>query len=285
FANTLALRTRLTGDLSFRDLLQQVRETALDAYAHQDLPFEKLVEQLQPKRDLSRTPIFQVMFVLQNAPMSSFDLPALRLNLFQADAHTSKFDLILFVNDGTDGRLNLSIEYSTSLFDESTIKRMLGHYLTLTQAIVASPERQILDLTMLDEEERRQVLVEWNDTASPLPAGLCLHHLFQLQARRSPDQIAVCDARRALSYDALDRRANRLAHFLRAAGVGPEAIVGVCLPRDAELVVALLGVLKAGGPYLPPDPAYPAPRLAFLVEQRGAALLLSTAGLAGGLGP
>jgi amino acid adenylation domain-containing protein len=276
FMNMLALRTDLSGDPSFRELLRRVKETALGAYAHQDLPFEKLVEVLQPVRDLSRAPIFQVMLALQSMPLESKGLPGLRLE--RPAVTMSKLDLSLYFRR-TLGGLQGWFEYATDLFDRGTIERLAGHLETLLRGAVAAPDCRLSDLPLLSEGERRQLLVEWNATAADYPSDRCVHDLFAEQAARTPDAVALVYEDSALTYDELDRRSNRLAHHLRGLGVGPEMVVGLCVERSLEMVVGLLGVLKAGGAYLPLDPDYPPVRLTYMVADAGAPVVVTQARL------
>jgi amino acid adenylation domain-containing protein len=278
FVNTLALRTDLSGDPSFRELLGRVREVALEAYAHQDLPFEKLVEQLQPERDLSRSPLLQVIFVLQNAPMTPLRLSGLTVTPLKVESKTAKFDLTLSLVEKTD-TLTASVEYSTDLFDAATIGRMLGHFQTLLEGIVANPDQRLSDLPLLTEAERHQLLVEWNDTKTDYPANALIHELFEAQAARTPEAMAVEYEGRQLNYRELNARANQVAHYLARHGVGPEVVVGICVERSLEMVVGVLGILKAGGAYVPLDPDYPAARLSFMLEDTAAPVLLTQAGL------
>jgi acyl carrier protein len=289
FVNTLVLRTDLFGDPTFRELLQRVREVALGAYGHQDLPFEMIVEAVQPERSLSRSPLFQVMFVLQS---SIHNLPPVRvqvmsdLTLSPVEAHsgTSKFDLTLFMIEAGE-QLSGALEYNTDLFDDVTADRLLEHFSVLLAGIVADPNQRISALPLLTEAERHYLLVEWNQTAADFPAERCAHELIEEQAARTPDAPAVVAYRRGhegaapavivLTYGELDQRANQLAHYLRDLGVGPETIVAISVPRSVEMVVGLLGVLKAGGAYLPIDPSYPAERIRFMLEDAGVQILLT----------
>ena len=275
FVNTLVLRTDLSGNPTFRELLKRVREVALGAYAHQDLPFDKLVEELQVPRDLSYNPLFQVMFVLQNAPMEPLQLSGLTLSPLEAETDTAKFDLTLELTEGPEG-LTSSIEYNTDLFDSDTIERMVGHFQTLLQGIVANPDARLSELPLLTEPERHQLLVEWNATQTDYPRDKCIHELFEEQVERTPDAVALVFEDQRLTYRELNRRANQLAHYLRKLGVGPEVLVGICMERSLEMVVGLLGILKAGGAYVPLDPAYPKERLAFMVEDTGIAVVADT---------
>ena len=278
FVNTLALRTDLSGDPGFRELLGRVKETALGAYAHQDLPFEKLVAELQPVRDLSRQPLFQVLFALQNVPQERLQLPGLELRRTDGGVPTAKFDLSLFVQE-REGGLEGYFEYATDLFDGSTIERLAGHLKTLLEGIVADPDARIGELALLSEAERHRVLVEWNDTAREYPRDKCLHELFAEQAARVPDAVALVYEESELSYGELEQRSNQLAHYLRGLGVGPEVIVGLCVERSLEMVVGLLGILKAGGAYLPLDPGYPGERLAYMLEDARASVVVTQAAL------
>ena len=274
FVNTLVLRTDLSGDPSFRALLARVRETALGAQAHQDLPFERLVEDLQPVRDMSRSPLFQMMFVLQNAPAGELALTGLRVEPLAIESGTAKFDLTLTLAEGNEG-LSASIEYATAMFDPSTIERLARHYCTLLEGIVADPETRISQLPMLSTAERRQLLVEWNATAADYPKDRLLHELFEEQAGRAPEAVAVVFEGAHLSYAELNARANQLAHCLRERGVGPDVIVGICVERSLEMLVGIFGVLKAGGAYLPLDPTYPAGRLTYMIEDARPILILT----------
>jgi len=274
FVNTLVLRTNMSGDPTFAELLRRVRDVALGAYAHQDLPFEKLVEELQPQRDGSHTPLFQVMLVLHSDPTDELRLGELDLNLLKVDTGTSKFDLTLSFTETADGQLHCSLEYNTDLFDQITAAGMLEHLQTLLEGILQNPERRISELPLMTDDERRQVLVKWNDTHAEYPQE-CLYALFEQQAERGPDLTALVFDGQRLSYRELNERANRLAHYLRREGVGAETLVGVLMKRSVEMVVSLLGVLKAGGAYLPLDPAYPRERLRFMLEDAAVTVLLT----------
>ena len=284
FVNTLVLRSDLSGNPRFRDLLARVRETALDAYAHQELPFEKLVEELSPERDMSRNPLIQVMFALQNVPHAELTLPGLETTRLDLDTTTAKFDLTLSLTEQPEG-LSGVIEYATDLFDATTIARLAGHFTTLLEGIVADPETPIAELPLLTAAEREQLLVQWNDTAVDYPRDRCIHQLFEQQAARTPDATAVVFEDTRLSYAELNARANQLAHHLITLGVGPDVLVGLCLERSLDLVVGLLGILKAGGAYVPLDPGYPATRLAFMLEDTQAPVLLTQHKLLGQLPP
>ncbi|MCW5315485.1 amino acid adenylation domain-containing protein [Nostoc sp. KVJ3] len=274
FVNTLVMRTDLAGNPSFSELLTRVREVALGAYAHQNLPFEMLVEALQPERDLSHTPLFQVMFVLQNAPTFGLELTGLTVSSLSIKGTTSRFDLTLIMQNTATGLVGVW-EYNTDLFDASTIERMTGHFVTLLEGIIANPQQPISQLPLLPEVEQRQLLIEWNDTQSNYPQNKCIHQLFEEQVERTPDAIAVVFENQQLTYYQLNCRANQLAHYLRSLGVKPDVLVGLCVERSVEMVVGLLGVLKAGGAYLPLDPEYPPERLNFMLEDAQVQVLLS----------
>jgi amino acid adenylation domain-containing protein len=291
FVNTLALPADLAGDPAFADLLARVRETTLDAYAHQDLPFEKLVEELRPERDLSHAPVFQVMLVVQNAPLAPPDFAGLDLQPLDLDTGTAKLDLMLGVVDrpGPGGlRRVLQAEYSRDLFDRTTIARLLGSLSGLLAAAAADPGLRLSDLPLLSEAGRQQALVEWNDTAADHPAA-CLHERVAAQAERTPGAVAVACQGGRVTYAELMLRSRRLASHLRRLGVGCERPVGVCLERTPDLVITLLAILQAGGVYVPLDPAYPAERLAFLLEDCGqgfeAPLVVTREALLARLGP
>ncbi|HEY0606192.1 MAG TPA: condensation domain-containing protein, partial [Herpetosiphonaceae bacterium] len=272
FANTLVLRTRLGGNPAFRDVLKSVRETMQGAHAHQDVPFEQLVEILHPERDMSRNPLFQVMFVLQNTPPAALTLPGITISAISLQSSTAKFDIWLSMEERGD-ELFANVEYNTDLFEAATIRRMQGHFLTLLATVVADAAAPILDLPLLTEAERRQ-LDAWNATAVDYPTDRNIVQLFEAQAAAHPERTALVFERETLSYAELNRRANQLAHHLRGLGVGPEMLVGVCAERSLELVIALLGVLKAGGAYVPLDPTYPQERLQFMLGDAQPSVLL-----------
>ena len=278
FVNTLVLRTDLSGDPTFSELLKRVKDVALGAYDHQDLPFEKLVEELSPERDPGRNPLFQVSFVLQNAFRARLELPELSLERLDIHSGTAKFDLSLSILEVPDG-LKTSWEYNTDLFDADRIERMTDHFEMLLEGIVAKPETGIGELPLLTKPER-EMLEAWNRTEIAYPQGQCIQQLFEEQAERTPAATAVADDQQRLSYAELDRRANQLAWRLRGEGVGCESLVAVCLERSVELVVALLGILKAGGAYVPLDPTYPETRLRFMLEDTQAHVVLTEQHLA-----
>jgi amino acid adenylation domain-containing protein/FkbM family methyltransferase len=277
FLNTIILRARFTEDLSFRSLLQQVRERALGAYAHADLPFKHLVAELAPERDPSRTPLFQVMFILHDPDGVSEVSKVSGKHRLQTG--TSKFDLTLFISETKNGLEGL-IEYSTDLFEAHTIRQMCKHYGTLLEAIVSSPDQSVSKLPVLTDAERQQLLGTWNNTAVEYPGRhLCLHQLIEQQAGRTPDQAALVFEQESLTYDELNRRANQLARHLRRLGVGPDVLVGLSIERSLDMVVGILGVLKAGGAYVPLDPSFPQNRLAYMVEDSQMKVLLTHRGI------
>ena len=265
FVNTLALRTDLSGNPSFKELLARVRSVTLDAYSHQDLPFEKLVEKLNPERSLSYSPLFQVMFVLQNTPERAEQLPGLTETPLELGLETAKFDLILSITE-KDGTLTGSWNYNTDLFDAVTIERMTAHFQTLLESIVDNPQQPIAQLPLLKPAERQQLLVEWNDTHTEYPGDKCIHQLFESQAERTPDAVALVFEGQQLTYRELNQRANQLAHYLQKLGVKPDVLVGICVDRSVEMMVGLLGILKAGGAYVPLDSKYPQERLGLMLS-------------------
>ena len=277
FVNTLVLRTDLTGEPSFRDLLKRVKETSLGADAHQDIPFEKLVEELQPERNPGHQPLFQVMLVLQNVPAGKQKWQNLTTQPFSVQNETSKFDLTLIASESPNG-LRLNFEYKTDLFDDATIGRMLGHLEVLLTGIVKNPEMPVAVLPILTEAEERQILVEWNDTSRPYP-DQCIHQLFEAQAWRAPQAIAVVYQDRQVSYSELESWSNRLANHLRGLGVKPETRVGIYLDRSPEMIAGLLGILKAGGAYVPLEPGFPAERLSFLIRNAELQVILTSSAL------
>lgn len=282
FVNTLALRTDLSGDPSFRELLGRVREVALEAYAHQDLPFEKLVEELQPERDLSRSPLFQVMFVLQNAPMTPLRLSGLTVTPLKVESKTTKFDLTLSMVEQSD-TLRASVQYSTDLFNAATISRMLGHFQTLLGGIVANPDHRISRLSLLTKEERNQLSTRANPIRVTNPfvefrkeeIEQSIPSRFEQQAARDPDHIAVRTRNHRWTYRELNQTANRIARaLLRACGSG-EGRVGLLFGHDAPMIAGILGALKAGKTYVPLDPAYPVQRLVYMMEDSQASAMLT----------
>jgi amino acid adenylation domain-containing protein len=278
FLNMLTLRTKLTGELSFRELLRRCRETAVEAYAHQDVPFEKVVEEMRPARVWSHTPLFQVALAAQGDPVKTLTMPGLSLSSFEVGTTAAKFDLSLLFNEA-DAIAGV-LEYNADLFDAATAERLLAHLGVLLESVVGDPDQRLADLPMLTDAERHQLSVEWSDTRAARPPVVCAHLMFEAQAERTPDALAVTDGARRLTYRELNSRANQLARHLCGQEVGPEVTVGILLERSVEMVLAALSVLKAGAAYVPLDPAYPDERLAFMLEDARVAVLLSEARLA-----
>ena len=279
FVNTLVLRSDISGNPTFTQLLTYVKETCLQAYAHQDLPFEKLVAELHPPRDLSRHPLFQVMFILDNTPSSSLELADLSLKHYEIENDTAAFDLTLSIKDDNGSLLGL-IEYCTDLYEPETIERIVRHYLTLLESIVSNPEQNIDTLPMITVDEQQRLLNSCCNAKTDYPSGKCIHQLFEEQVERTPDKTAVISASISLNYNQLNDRANQLAHLLQELGVEPNTRVGIYLDRSLETLVAVLGTQKAGGAYVALDPIYPKDRLAHMIEDSGLAVLLTTAQLA-----
>jgi amino acid adenylation domain-containing protein len=266
FVNTLALRDNLRGNPRFSQLLVQVRENMLAAFAHAEVPFEKVVEILRPERNLSYNPVFQVMFSAIQSPVGSRDFGNLKLFPYVVDASTSMFDLNMTLVEWMDGRWFTQIDYNTDLFEAATIERMQQHFRNLLAGIAADPHQRIADLPLLSADEERQLLVDFNSTQADFRDDVCLHHFFEEQVRRTPHRIALICGHERVSYNQLNRRADNLAAYLRRQGVGPDVLVGICADRGVDLLVGILGILKAGGAYVPLDPAYPQERLASIVE-------------------
>ena len=274
FSSSLILRTDLSGDPPFRELLRRVRGVALGAYDHQDVPFEQLVEVLQPERTLSHTQLFQVMFALHNVPRPSLALPDLILSRLPVDVETAMFDLGLDMwEDG--GELRGRFMYSTDLFDGPTIARLAGHLCTLLDGAVTDPDRRLSALPLLTPGEQRQLLVDWNATTSTNSVETTLHDLFAAQTARTPGAVAVRFAGEELTYEELNRRANQLASHLRAIGVRAEDRVALAVERSLDMVVGVLAILKAGGAYVPLDLSYPWERLAFMLHDAGASVIVT----------
>ena len=272
FADVVVLRTDLSGDPPFRELLGRVRIVAEQADAHQQLPLEKLVEELRPERHLSHNPLFQVVFAVERTPGPD---PSGRFaTRWEFERKTSRHDLSLFVSETTEG-LACTAEYSADLFDGETIDRLLEHFEVLLRGIAAAPEERISRLPLLTPSERQRILVEWNRTEAAYPPDARVHDLFEEQVERTPDAVAVESRGKTMTYGELNRRSNRLAHHLRGLGVGPEVLVGLCMERSLEMVVGLLGILKAGGAYVPLDPGYPRERIGFMLEETRAPVLVT----------
>jgi amino acid adenylation domain-containing protein/non-ribosomal peptide synthase protein (TIGR01720 family) len=282
FINTLVVRTDLSGNPSFRSLLRRVRHVVLEDYAHQDLPFEHLVKELHLERDLSRNPLFQVMFGFLNTPETSGKMRDLSVELLDAEKRATQFDLWVILwenNQGAVGR----IEYNVDLFERATIEKLIQHYIQLLECVVMDPDVQLSNIQLFDEKERECILVNWNATKKDYAFDGCLHELFEAQARLTPLADAVLYEEERLTYHELDQRTNQLASYLQKQGIGPDMTVGVCMERSIELVIALLGILKAGGAYVPLDPDYPAERLTFMLEDSRVFLLLTQSHLLGRL--
>ncbi|BAY10177.1 non-ribosomal peptide synthetase [Calothrix sp. NIES-2098] len=274
FVNTLVLRTNLGNNPSFKELLQQVREVTLGAYAHQELPFEKLVEELQPGRNLSHNPLFQVMFILQNAATEVLHLPELSIEPLTAEKNTANFDLTLSLTE-TEAGLKGDLEYNTDIFNSARINRMLGHFQVLLEGIVANPNRHLSELPLLTVNEQHQLLTDWSYLKIDYPQYQCIHQLFEAQVEITPDAIAVVFGNEYLTYQELNQKANNLAYYLQLLGVKPEVCVGICVEKSLEMVIGILGILKAGGAYLPLDPSYPKERLAFMMQDAQVSVLLT----------
>ncbi|TMB61663.1 MAG: non-ribosomal peptide synthetase, partial [Deltaproteobacteria bacterium] len=283
FSNSVALRINHSSNPTFRQLIKQAREVALGAFSHQELPFERLVVELQPQRDLSYSPIYQVMISVGEQWRKALDLPALRVSMLPVDLGTAKFDLNLGMGMKEAQVWGGMLTYCTALFDPSTIMRMFGHLQNLLEGIVENPDQRIQSLPMLSETERRRMVSEWNSTAVKFPVGKTIHELVEEQVERIPDSIAVSFGQDVLSYRELDARANQLAHYLRSRSVGPEFSVGIYLNRSLLLPVALLAVLKAGGVCVPLDPAYPSERVAQMMDDLHGPLVLTQSGLSANL--
>jgi len=275
FVNTLVMRTDLGGNPRFSELLSRVRRVAVDAYAHQEMPFDKLVELLEPDRDLSRTPLFQVMFVLQNLPDAGIELPGgLTFSPLEQESHWTKFDLTLFMWE-TDGRLAGCVQYNRHLFEPETIRRLVGHFEKLLCEIAAAPDTSLAQLPLMEEQQRQNVLHRWNATERAFPEAVRFHELFEQQAECAPDRVAIEVGGETWSYAELNERANRLAHLLRAKRVGRETPVAIALPRSPDFLASALAVMKAGGAYVPLDPAQPSRRAAMVLADAGAPLMIS----------
>ncbi len=280
FVNTLALRFDLNGNPTFKELLHRVREVALESYAHQDVPFDHLVEKLQPTRKMEHTPLFQVMFVFQNAPDDTLSLPELDIFPFEVESSTSLFDLTLSMED-TDQGLSGEMIYSSDLFEAPTIIQMIRHFRTLLRTFVEHPEQHIAHTPFLLQAEKRQLVSEWNQPPVEASQPVCVHELFEAQVRRSPQSVAVVwDTQTFLSYEELNRKANQLARYLHSLGVGPEQLVGLCVERSLEMIIGLFGILKSGGAYVPLDSEYPDTRIECMLSDADVSVLLTQEKLA-----
>ncbi|BAY84417.1 amino acid adenylation domain-containing protein [Calothrix parasitica NIES-267] len=274
FVNTLVIRNDLSENPSFRKLVHKVREVTLEAYAHQDLPFDKLVEELRPQRDVKLNPLFQVMFILQNTPMPAQEVLGLTLQSVEVDNGTAMFDILLSITESEQG-LNGFLEYNTDLFDSETISQFISNYQTLLENILINPDENISKLPLLNTKEQQKLLVEWNDTEKDF-SHVCLHQLFEQQVKRSPHTTALIEESQQVTYEQLNQKANQLAHYLQKIGVTTETIVAICLERSVEMVVGVLAVLKVGATYLPLDPHYPSNRLAFMLSDSQAPFILTS---------
>ncbi|MFB8791841.1 MAG: amino acid adenylation domain-containing protein [Potamolinea sp.] len=288
FVNTLVLRSDLSGNPTFVELLHRVKEVALGAYAHQDLPFEKLAQELHLERDLSVNSLFQVIFALQNAPMGTLELPGLRISAQQFDIETTRFDLELHLWKSSEGFRSLwgenwehsqglrgVVVYSSDLFDQATIARMVRHFHILLEGIVDNPQTRIADLPLLTVAERQQLLIEWNDTARDYPQNLCIHQVFEAIVEETPDAVAAVFGDKRITYGELNERSNKVARYLHKLGVSSEVLVGICMERSLDMIVGMLGILKAGGAYVPLDHSYPDERLSLMIEDAGISVLLT----------
>ncbi|MEB3282827.1 MAG: amino acid adenylation domain-containing protein [Lyngbya sp.] len=265
FVNTLALRVNLSGNPTFEELLQRVRQVSLEAYAHQDLPFEQLLEELKISRSLSYTPLFQIMFVLQNAPLKEVKFSDLSWSPVEIPRQTAKFDLTLSLTE-TDEQIVAIFEYNTDLFEQNTISRLAEHFQNLLEAIIVNPEQKISELTLLNQDEKQQILVEWNQTQTNYPREATIHQLFEQQVEQYPDAIALTYAEQQLTYRELNIKANQIAHYLRKIGTKTDTLIGICMERSLETFVSILGILKAGSAYVFLEKNYPQERLEFILE-------------------
>jgi amino acid adenylation domain-containing protein len=275
FLNLVVLRSDLSGDPTFRELLERIRRVCIDAFAYQDLPFEKLVEELRPTRHVTMNPLVQATFALQNTPKQSLNLTGIAVRDLDISAGVARpFDLHLYIVE-EETCLRGYVSYNKNLIETDTIKRLINHLTNLLKAFVSDQDERISALPMLTEQERHQILVGWNDTEAEYPRDKCISELFEIQAEKTPDAAAVVFEDQQLSYQELNERANQVAHYLKKQGIGPEALVAIWMERSIEMIVALLAILKAGGAYVPLDPDYPQERLVFMLEDSRACLLLT----------
>jgi amino acid adenylation domain-containing protein/non-ribosomal peptide synthase protein (TIGR01720 family) len=278
FVNTLVLRNSLEGNPAFSGLLQQARNVVLEAYANQDVPFEQVVDALEIERSLSYNPLFQVMFAMQNAPLNSLELPHLKAQYLAVKHQKIKFDLSLILEEietEQGSYLEGFWEYDSHLFTDERITRMVGHFQTLLKGIVANPQQTVRELPLLTESEKQQLLVEWNQTQQDYPQNLCIHQLFEAWVEQTPDAIALIFKGEQLTYRELNSKANQLANYLQTLGVKPETLVGICIEPSLEMIVGILGILKAAGAYVPIDPTYPSERIAYMLDDSQLAVLLT----------
>lgn len=274
FVNTLVLRNNLNGNPSFCELLHRVREVTLDAYAHQDLPFEMLVEELQPERDLSRNPLYEVMFVLQNTPTSVHEVSGLTFRTLEFDSGTSQLDIFLSMSESEEG-LTGCLEYNTDIFDSTTINQFINNFQILLENIVENPQQRLSELSLLNSSEQEELLFKFNQTRADYPQDATLHQLFEQQVEQTPDSVALISESEELTYRQLNHRVNQLVYYLQKQGVIKETLVALCLERDLDMVVGILAILKAGGTYIPLDPSYPESRLNFMLADSQASLLIT----------
>ena len=274
FVNTLAIRSDVDTELRFNEFLGRIRAITLEAYDNQDIPFEKVVDIVQPERNLVYSPLFQVMMVLQNNPRGELKISRLQYEDVAIERFVSRFDITLGLTEMADG-LYGSIEYNTDLFDRATIERLGKHFIVLVEQVIENPGTQIKDLEILTPEEKHQLLVEWNATEVDYPRGKCIHHLFEDQVAKTPDNVAIVFETSQLTYSELNEKSNQLAHYLQERGVKPETLVGICVDRSLEMIIGLLGILKAGGAYVPIDPAYPEDRISYMLEDAGCGIVLT----------
>ena len=279
FVNTLVLRGDLSGNPTFREVLDRVRQTVMSAFCHQDLPFERLVEELNPERRANRSPLFQVMFSYQNMPEPELAANGTKFKTIRVNSVAAKFDLTLEVDENAEG-ISVSFEYAKDLFAAGTVDRMLGHFRNLLEAVVCDPESTIADIDLLMPRERNQLLIDWNRDRLEYPQSSCVHELIEAQAASTPDAAAVEAGGERFTYRELNARANQLAHYLIKRGVGPESMVGVSVDRSFEMVVAILGVLKTGAAYVPLDPTYPRDRIGFMIKDTAARVVITQSHLA-----
>lgn len=281
FANFMAWRTSWEGNPTFLKLLSQIDRTAQEDFAHQNLPFEQLIEALNPKRELSHAPIFQILLELYEKPSNVIRLDAgeLELRPFLIESEAAIFDLALIFAREENGELALKLRYSTDLFMTDTMERLLDHLENLLESVTTRPEQHLSEINLIGEQELRRLLVDWNETSQKFPTGQSMHQLFEEQVTRTPEATALVWQEQRLTYRELNERSNQVAHFLRELGVGPESLIGLCVERSVEMIVGLLGILKAGGAYVPLDPVYPAERLGFILEDAQAKIVITQAHL------
>ncbi|HKP81192.1 MAG TPA: amino acid adenylation domain-containing protein, partial [Pyrinomonadaceae bacterium] len=274
FVNTLVLRTKIRDDQSFTAVLKRVREVCLEAYAHQEVPFERVVEELRPEREMNQAPLFQVLFALQNTPTHDLALQEIKVTVLEPETPAARFDLALEVSE-TAGELDCRLTYDVDLFDATTITRLAQHFVNLLEAVATDPQQPVSTINFLRDEERRQLLFDWNRTQADFPNTICIHELFEQQAARTPEATAVIFGAERLSYRELNERANQWAHHLRSLGAGPEKPIGIALERSPEMIAGVLAILKAGAAYLPLSPDTPPERLEMMLQDAGIELLLT----------